>query len=157
MHLGQQRTQRSIVNEAVVTPPRQPEQQEPPEMPGSPEGDDQQTPPTQRAPMTLRKLYDTLAGSNEKGSDLVVGRTRSGNLPSRIVIGSALWGVLRHDDMKRQTAALENLRVGERITVQAALTLSQGMANLLPVESITLKQATGLLECLFGRGRCTRI
>ena len=46
MNLAQQRTQRSVLNEPMVTPPRQPEQEESPEMPGPPEEDDQQTPLT---------------------------------------------------------------------------------------------------------------
>ena len=66
MHLEQKRTQRSIINQPVVgIRPRQPEQRESPEMPASPEEDDQQTPPTQRVPCTIPELVTIkIGGSN---------------------------------------------------------------------------------------------
>ena len=63
----QQRTQRSMVNEPVVTPPRQPEQQESPEMPGSAEKDDQQTLPTQRVQTALEKYTIHRLGTIKRG------------------------------------------------------------------------------------------
>ena len=93
--------------------------------------------------MMLQKSYDTWAGNSQDGSDrpMWAWRTRSGNLPSRIVIGSALCIILCHGGVKREAAVLESLCVGKRIAMQAALALPQGIANLLLAEPGTLKQA----------------
>ena len=77
---------------------------------------------------------------------MVAERTRSGNMASHIVVRFALCGIQQHGGVKRKAPVLESLHAGERISMQAALTLPQGMAKLLPTEPKMLKQAMALLE-----------
>ena len=52
-------------------------------------------------------------------------KTGSGNLPSRIVVGFDLCGILWHDCVNRKAAVMESLCIDERITMRTTLTLLQ--------------------------------
>lgn len=75
---------------------------------------------------------------------LMSGRTRSGSALAitggNAGVGVALRSILRDKDVKRDTALAQSLRFGERITVQAALAMPEGLLNPLPPEPTSFRR-----------------